>query len=65
MQSADCMGLSMQSADCMGLSMQSVDCMVRSLQTAWSPCRLKTPQKLAILFRNFSEIAGFPRESTS
>ena len=31
----------------------------------WSPCRLKTPQKLAILFRNFSEISGFPRESTS
>ena len=54
-----------QSADCMGLSMQSADCMVRSLQTAWSPCRLKTPQKLAILFRNFSEISGFPRESTS
>ena len=41
-----------QSADCMGLSMQSADCMVRSLQTAWSPCRLKTPQKLAILFDN-------------
>ena len=47
-----------QSADCMGLSMQSADCMVCSLQTAWSPCRL-------ILFRNFSEISGFPRESTS
>ena len=45
-------------ADCMGLSMQSADCMVRSLQTAWPPCRL-------ILFRNFSEISGFPRESTS
>ena len=44
---------------------QSADCMVRSLQSAWSPCRLKTPQKLAILFRNFSEISGFPRESTS
>ena len=36
----------------MGLSVQSADCMVRSLQTAWSPCRLKTAQKLAILFDN-------------
>ena len=25
---------------------------LRSLQTAWSPCRLNTPQKLAILFDN-------------
>ena len=48
-----------QSADCMGPSMQSADCMVRSLQTAWSPCRLKTPQKLAIFFSKFQRNLRF------